>query len=167
VSLAALVVGSIAATMWAMGSGNNSANIRRAELARWVAFQRERAYFEAADAEELRRARELWRRGGGQERDPAETRAALAELAELFPDNVQYSGTLPELQVLVNRGLPRGRPYIHAPAAWPKVRARAVAKIRRRRAGDNYPSRARIARELGIGERTVYNYDRANRPPRG
>jgi hypothetical protein len=151
-----------------MASGNKSANNRRSEFARWVAYQRERAHFAAAAAEELRRNTELWReRGSPGATTPEEQRAALAHLAELFPDNVKYSGTLPELQELVSRGLPRGRPYIHDPTTWPKVRAHAVAKIRRRRAGDNYPSRKRIADELGIGERTVYNYDRAHRPPRG
>jgi len=146
--------------------GNNPANIRRAEAARWHAYLREHEYWTGKAREELRQNTERWRERGGQAPVPAEYPADLTHFAELYPDNIRFTGTLPELEEMVTRGLPRGRPYIHDPATWPAVRARAVAKIRRRRAGANYPSRARIAAVLGVAEKTVYNYDAATRKRR-
>ena len=145
-----------------MTSGKNSADIRR-DLARWIAYQRERAYFEDGNRAELRQAIEAWQsRGSPGATTVAEQDAAIAHLAELFPEAVTFRGTLPDLQELVSRSRPRGRPFIYDRAAWPKARAGAVAKIRRRAPGRNHPSRARIAAELGIAERTVFNYDRAS-----
>ena len=89
-------------------------------------------------------------------RTAEEYRATLLNLAERFPSRIE--GSPSAVRDYLNSGRGAGRPYALPPAGFWQMRDQAIADLRAA-IPPQKPTRANIARQLGIGVRTLYNYE--------
>ena len=83
-----------------------------------------------------------------------EYRASLLSLAERFPSHIE--GSPAAVRDYLNSGRGAGRPYVLPPAGFWQMREQAITGLR---AAGKKPTRANLAERLGIGVRTLYNYE--------
>lgn len=80
--------------------------------------------------------------------------AALLQFAEHFPS--YFEGPPSAVRDFLNSDRGAGRPYSLSQAGFWGMRDQAIAGLR---AAGEKPTRANIAKRLGIGVRTLYNYE--------